>query len=79
MPGIFIGQNGYSAPDAWDWFSQQFVFALLHKYPLFIGSLERSDRAESGISRTFEKKYFFGKLRRKEKSDFGDPIYGYLM
>ena len=37
-------------------------FSLLHKYPLFIGSLERSDRAESGISRTFEKKYFLVKL-----------------
>ena len=32
-----------------------YFFALLHKYPLFIGALERSDRAESGISRTFEK------------------------
>ena len=31
-------------------------FAFLHKYSLFIGSLERSDRAESRISRTFEKK-----------------------
>ena len=39
-----------------------FFFALLHKYPLFIGSLERSDRAESGISRTFEKKYVLVKL-----------------
>ena len=39
-----------------------FFFALLHKYPLFIGSLERSDRAESGISLTFEKKYFLVKL-----------------
>ena len=33
-----------------------YFFAFLHKYSLFIGSLERSDRAESGISRTFEKK-----------------------
>ena len=33
-----------------------FFFAFLHKYSLFIGSLERSDRAESETSRTFEKK-----------------------
>ena len=33
-----------------------FLFALLQKYPIFIDSLERSDRAESGTSRTFEKK-----------------------
>ena len=39
-----------------------FFFALLQKYPFFNGSLERSDRAESGISRTFEKKYFLVKL-----------------
>ena len=34
-------------------------FALLHKYPLLIGSLEISDRAESGISRNFEKSIFW--------------------
>ena len=39
-----------------------YFFALLHKYPLFIGSLERSNRAKSGIGRTFEKKYFLVKL-----------------
>ena len=38
------------------------VVAILHKYPLFIGFLERSDRVESGISRTFEKKLFLVKL-----------------
>ena len=37
-------------------------FAFLHKYTLFIGYLERSDRDESGIGRTFEKKYFLVKL-----------------
>ena len=53
----------YSAPDGWDLLSQKtFFFAFLHKYPLFIGSLERSDRAESGIIRTFENKYFLVKL-----------------
>ena len=57
-----------------------FFFAFLHKYPLLIGSLERSDRAESGISRTFEKKrIFWWSYEGKKKSDFEDPIYGYLM
>ena len=45
-----------------------FFLAFLHKYPLFIGSLERSDRAESGISRTFEKKPFFGEVMTERKS-----------
>ena len=45
-------------------------FAFLHKYPLFIGSLEISDRAESGISHTFEKTYILVKLLRKEKIVF---------
>ena len=40
--------------------------ALLHKPQLFIGSLERSRRAESETSRTFERKYFLVKLRGKE-------------
>ena len=45
-----------------------FFFALLHKYPLFIGSLERSDRAESGISRTFEKKKKIGEVMTERKN-----------
>ena len=45
-----------------------FFFALLHKYPLFIGSLERSDRAESGISRTFEKNIFVGEVMTERKN-----------
>ena len=45
-----------------------FFFALLPKYPLFIGSLEISDRAESGISHTFEKKVFFGEVMTKRKN-----------
>ena len=32
--------------------------AFLNQYKIFIGSLERSDRAESETSRTFEKHYF---------------------
>ena len=44
-------------------------FKFLHKYPLIIGSLERSDQAELGISRTFEKNKILVKLWRKEKSD----------
>ena len=39
-----------------------YFFALLHKYQLFICSLERSERAESGMSRTFEKMHFLAKL-----------------
>ena len=45
-------------------------FAFLHKYQLFIGSLERSDRAESGISRTFEKKIKFGEVITERKIGF---------
>ena len=61
----------YSAPDAYDQLSRNsFFFAFLHKYSLFIGSLERFDRAESVINRTFEKKYFLVKLWRKEKIGF---------
>ena len=47
--------------------TKPFFFALLHKYPLFIGSLERSDRAELGISRTFEK-VFFGEVITERKN-----------
>ena len=43
-------------------------FAFLHKYSLLIGSLERSDRAESGISRTFEKNIFFGEVMTERKN-----------
>ena len=47
--------------------------------PTFIGSLGRSDRAASGISRNFEKIYFCWSYNGKKKSDFEAPIYGYLM
>ena len=49
----------YSAPDAWDMFSRKTFFCIFTQVPTFIGSLERSDRAESVISRTFEKKSIF--------------------
>ena len=57
------------------------VFEFLHKYSLFIGSLERSDRTESGISRTF--KSIFSKVRLVPDSTRSDiskePIKsGYL-
>ena len=45
-------------------------FCIYTQVPTFYSSLERSDRAESGISRTYEKKYFLVKLRRKEKIGF---------
>ena len=63
--------------DKWAWLylqlhshSQIYVIflALLHQYPLFIGSLERSDRAESEISRTFEKNNFFGGVMTERKN-----------
>ena len=55
-----------------------FFFGTLTQVPLFIGSLERSDRAESGISRTFEKRKKIGEvMTERKKSDFEDPIYGY--
>ena len=44
-----------------------YLFSFLHKYPLFIGSLERSDRAESGISHTFEKS-IFGEVMTERKN-----------
>ena len=50
-------------------FHGKLFFAFLHKYPLFIGSLERSDRDESGISRTFEK-VFFGEVMTERKIGF---------
>ena len=75
----------YGLPGALNWFSQQtFFFALLHKYPLFIGSLERSDRAESGshildtqnpifsFRHNFTKQYFFSKVRLIPDSDRSD-------
>ena len=43
-----------------------FFSAFLHKYLVFICSLERSDRGESGMSFTFEKKYFLVKFDRKK-------------
>ena len=63
--------NDYSAPDGWDQLSQKtFFFRIFTQLPTFVGFVERSDRVESVIIRTFEKKYVLVKLWRKEKIGF---------
>ena len=70
-----------SAPDGWDQLSRKTLF-FSHFYTsthFLLALLERSDRAKSGISRTFEEKKFGEVMMERKKLDFEDPIYGYLI